>query len=781
MLPAPAATAVAGALGAGVGPANRPDPHTPLTPADDASALRPFTEWWEDAAGDRVARSRLRLSGMHCAACAGLIEALLHAQPGVRSARVNASTQGLTLDWLPGDVSLDQLRHALSGAGYDFAPDVAGPARDLRRREHRQALWRWFVAGFLMMQVMMLAWPSYVAEPGDLAPDQAALLRWGQWVLTLPVMLLSAGPFFRAAFTQLRGRRLGMDVPVALGLAVAFVAGSGATLDPGGPFGHEVYFDSITMFVTFLLGARYLELRARHRAAEALEQAADALPARVERLGPDGEGAWVEVDELVVGDRIRVRAGQRIPADAGIETGAGAVDESLLTGESHPVAKAPADAVLAGSLNLSGVLTLRVLRIGEQTRLAGIRELMSRAFQDRPATLRMSDRMAGWFLAVVLVLAVAAAVAWQFIDPSKAVSVAVSVLIVTCPCALSLAAPAAWVAAAGALARRGLLLSRLDAIEALAGIDRVVMDKTGTLTEPAPRVARHWPPVIDDEARAAAIALASGSHHPLSRALTAALNAEVGATFDATGAATDWREVEEISASGVQGVDADGRRWRLGASRWAVDGVAPQATSQAQIVLSRDGIARAAWMFDETLRDGARDTLDAWRSMGLEVELLSGDAPARVEVIAARAGIARWRGGASPEDKLARIADLQALGHRVLMIGDGINDAPVLARAQVAVAMGQGADLAKARADALLLSDRLDPVTAALRLARRTRRVVRQNLGWSAFYNAVCVPMALVGWLPPWAAGLGMALSSLLVVANAARLGRPIARDDGAT
>ncbi|WP_431265845.1 heavy metal translocating P-type ATPase [Roseateles chitinivorans] len=750
MLPAPAAAVPAGAAGADAGRANRPAPDAAMT------------------------RGRFRLSGLHCATCAGLVESLLHAQRGVRRAEVHPSTQTLVLDWWSDRVTLDQLRQVLAPAGYDFVPDLAGPARDLRRREHRQALWRLFVAGFLMMQVMMLAWPSYVAAPGDLAPDQAALLRWGQWVLTLPVMLLSAGPFFRAALSQLRGRRLGMDVPVALGLAVAFVAGSGATLDPGGPFGHEVFFDSITMFVTFLLGARYLELRSRHRAAAAVEQAADALPGEVERLRADGSVERVAIEALAVGDRVRVAAGQRMPADAVVEAGTGAADESLLTGESRPVAKAPGDAVLAGSLNLSGVLTLCVRQVGEQTRLAGIRQLMAQAFQDRPTTLRTADRVAGWFLAAVLVLAVAAALVWQFVDPSRAVAVAVSVLIVTCPCALSLAAPAAWVAAAGALARRGLLLSRLDAIESLADVDRIVMDKTGTLTDPAPRLRSVRVDAsdvdVDVDAMVAAAVLAGGSLHPLSKALAAALPAPSGAE--------DTWTIEEFSGRGLEGRDARGRHWRLGSYPWAVDSGcltgAMRDLSGAQIVLSCEGALRAAWHADESLREGASAAIAEWQAMGLAVELLSGDAPERVASAARQAGIARWRGGARPEDKLQQVTALQARGHRVLMIGDGINDAPVLARAQVSIAMGQGADLAKARADAVLTSDRLDAITAALRLARRTRRVVRQNLAWSALYNAVCLPMALVGWLPPWAAGLGMATSSLLVVANAARLGRAV-------
>ncbi len=779
MLPAPAATASAGAQGADAGRANRPHPDATLT---DPGPLDGFTDWLGDPRGARFARSRLRLSGMHCAACAGLIEATLRAQPGVLEAQVNASTQGLLLDWRPEDISLDDLRQALSGAGYDFSPDLAGPTRALRQREHRQAIWRLFVAGFLMMQVMMLAWPSYVAAPGEMAPDQAALLRWGQWVLTLPVMLLSAGPFFQAALSQLRARRLGMDMPVSLGLAVAFVAGTGATLDPGGPFGHEVYFDSITMFVAFLLGARYLELRARHRAAQALEQAADALPKRVERQTPEGTWTWVAVEALSPGDRVRVSAGQRVPADAVVESGIGAVDESLLTGESRPVAKAPGAAVLAGSLNLAAALTLRVMQVGEHTRLAGIRQLMAQAFQDRPATLRLSERVAGWFLGVVLLLAAGAAITWQFVEPAKAVAVAVSVLIVTCPCALSLAAPAAWVAAAGQLARRGLLLVRLEAIEALVGVDRVVLDKTGTLTDPAPGVPGQWPPALDADDRAAVIAMAGRSSHPLSRALTTWLG-ESASSDDS------W-SIEEFSGRGLQGIDAHGQRWRLGSPEWAgpthtvsdgvtdrvVDGVGDDlgdgALLNARIVLTVDGRLRAMWEIDETVRPGAIDAIADLQTLGLTVELLSGDLPRRAGDIAALAGIHRWRGGASPEDKLAHVAALQARGHHVLMIGDGINDAPVLARAQVAVAMGQGADLAASRADALLVSERLEVIGEALRLARRARRVVRQNLAWSALYNATCVPLALIGWLPPWAAGLGMALSSLLVIGNAARLGR---------
>ncbi len=751
---------------------------------------------------------------MHCAACAGLIETLLLRQPGVRAAQVSPATQRLTLDWAPAEVSLDQLRRELRRAGYDCAPDLATPTRELRRREHRQAIWRLFVAGFLMMQVMMLAWPAYVAAPGEMTPDVQALLRWGQWVLTLPVMLMAAGPFFQAAWSQLRSRRLGMDVPVVVGLTVAFVAGTGATLDPGGPFGHEVYFDSITMFVAFLLAARYLELRARHRAIEALEQVSGALPDQVERLRDDGGSDWVAAEALQPDDRVRVPAGQRVPADAVVLQGQGAVDESLLSGESRPVAKTVGDEVLAGSINLQGVLLLRVRQVGAATRLSGLQRLMEQAFQERPAMLKASDRMAGVFLAGVLTLAVGAALAWQFIDPSRALAVAVSVLIVTCPCALSLAAPAAWVAAAGRLARQGLLLSRLEALESLARTTHVVMDKTGTLTSPQLALAAQWPERLDRQDAHWAFSLAAASHHPLSRALLLALQ-EQGALMDGQegdAAVEAMTSATEHAGRGLTLTDTAGRVWRLGALHWAIapgttttattakwatvastdstdstestGSAGREATSKfgataaaaplddAQLVLSCDGVAHAAWRFDEQLREDARDAVTACQTLGLSVTLLSGDRPSRVAQAAARAGITDWQGGASPEDKLACVRRLQLQGAHVLMLGDGINDAPVLARAQASVAMGQGADLAKVRADALLVQPRLCALPQGVALARRTVRVVRQNLGWALFYNAACVPMALVGWLPPWAAGLGMALSSCAVIANAARLGR---------
>lgn len=771
------------------GPAEAESPsRSDLERASPDAELSGFTEWEQGADGTRLARSQLRLAGMHCAACAEIIEQALVRCAGVVEARVNGASERLSLLWNPQRTSLSALQDAIRRAGYEAVPDLAAPARKLRKQAHRQALWRLFVAGFLMMQVMMLAWPSYVAKPGEITPDQLQLLNWGQWVLTLPAMLLAAGPFFSAAWAQLRQRKAGMDVPVSLGLLVAFVASTGVTLDPGGPFGHEVYYDSVTMFLSFLLAGRYLELRARQRAAEALEQGAAHLPDKVERLDPDGRTQdWVRPELLQVGDLIRVPAGQSFPADAVVTQGASAADEALLSGEATPQPKAAGDAVLAGSLNLQAPLLLRVTRVGEDTRHAAIVRLMRQALTQRPGELRMADRVAGPFIWAVLLIAGLAAVAWQFVDPSRALAVSVAVLIVTCPCALSLAAPSAWLGAAGGLARRGVLLSRLDALEHLARVDTLVLDKTGTLSDERTHAQPCWsaalPQARHDEALLHAVALAQASRHPRAQGLLrsvmqpgeAAQAAPDGGRFaggldpQALPTADHWQRIQEFPGQGLLGVDADGRSWRLGSPAWVSTTPLPVA---AQLALSLDGEALLAWRFEEGLRDDAKAAVQAMRARGLRVLLLSGDALPRVAELAEAAGIDEWQAAASPEDKLTHVRALQQAGHRVLMLGDGINDAPVLAQADVSLAMGQGAELARARADGILLSGRLLDVVAALQKADDTRRVIRQNLAWAAAYNAACIPLALVGWLPPWAAGLGMALSSLLVVANAMRLGR---------
>ena len=621
-----------------------------------------------------------------------------------------------------------------------------------RRAEERLVLWRLFVAAFCAMQVMMLATPSYVADAGTLSADLEQLLNRSAWMLTLPVLLFSSAPFFVSAWRGLRAGRLGMDVPVALGISIAFVASSGAAFDPGGLFGREVYFDSLTMFVSFLLAGRWLEARARHRAIETVERLAFSAATTAWRMRDDGSSDAVAIDALVVGDRVRVPMGEAFPADGCIEQGDTRADESLLTGESRPVAKSAGDSAVGGSLNVTAPVVMRVERVGADTRAAQIAALMREALTRRPEVMRAADRIAAPFLAAVLLLALGAAAWWWPIDPSRALWVAVSVLVVTCPCALSLATPSALLAATSGMAKRGVLLRRIEAIETLARVRHVMLDKTGTVTEAQPVLLRDAPPIAD-----MAASLAAWSTHPLSRALVAARP---------QAPAVAWRDVREVPGCGLEGADAQGQRWRLGSAAWLGTG------EPCDLAFGIKGHALATFAFDEALRSDAASTVHALRAEGLAVTLLSGDSPQRVARLAARLGLLQAIDSATPERKLAVLREAQARGDVVAMVGDGINDAPVLAQADVSFAMPQGAQIARTTADAVLLSGRLGDVVQAMHLARRTVRVMRQNLAWAALYNAAGVPLAISGLLPPWAAGLGMAASSLVVVLNALRLSR---------
>jgi len=635
-----------------------------------------------------------------------------------------------------------------------------------RRQAQRLLLWRWLVAGFCMMQVMMYAVPAYVAGPGEMTADVAALLRWAAWLLTLPVLLFSCRPFFSSAWRDLRHARVGMDVPVSIGILIAFGASTAATFDPQGPMGGEVWYDSVTMFVFFLLSGRLLEQRLRDRTAGALEALARRLPETVERLLADGGTERVAVRRLQAGDRIRLHAGEVFPADGRIAEGETQVDEALLTGESTPLARQVGQGVIAGSANLSGTVVVLVERTGDATRYGQIVALMERASVEKPAIARMADRFASPFLFMVLVGAAAAAWWWWPQGAGQALGVAVAVLIVTCPCALSLATPAATLAAAGALARRGILVQRLDALESGATIDTVVFDKTGTLTidRMSVRAVRTRPGVTEQEALALGGALARHSLHPASRALAAA----------AGGAAGQVGSVKEHGGRGVEGrvEDPAGGRWlRLGSADFC--GIAAgEDAGVPQVHLADEAGWLASFDLEETLRAGAQAAVADLERLGLQSEVLSGDQPGAVQRLARRAGISRATGAQAPQDKLDRVAALQGAGRRVAMVGDGMNDAPVLARADLSIALGEAVPVAQARADFIIQGGQLEGVAAILRQARRTRSVVRQNLFWAALYNAVSVPLAIAGQMPPWLAGLGMAASSLFVVLNAARLAR---------
>ncbi|APW42449.1 heavy metal translocating P-type ATPase [Rhodoferax saidenbachensis] len=722
--------------------------------------------------------SSVVIEGMHCAACSLTVEDALRRVPGVISAQVSAASHRAQVVWSATQVQPSRWMQAVQGAGYRAIPANDMFASERRKQETRKALWRWLVAGLCMMQVMMYAYPAYIAQPGDLTGEMEQLLRWASWVLTLPVMLFSCGPFFRNALRDLLQARISMDLPVTLGILITFVASTAGTFEPQGIWGREVYFDSLTMFVFFLLTGRWLELRLRDRTAGALEALMNRLPDSVERLGSDGQFARVAARRLAVGDLMRVHPGETFAADGVVEQGTTQVDEALLTGESRPVERGPGETVVAGSHNLSTSVQVRVHQVGSDTRFSQMVALMESASASKPQMALLADRLAKPFLMAVLLAAAAACAWWWPHDPAHALMVAVAVLVVTCPCALSLATPAAMLAAAGALARGGVLVRNLQALESLAVVDTVVFDKTGTLTQDALVLDRVEVRAGTTAAQALSMAAALAQHslHPVSRSLWRAAQMP-GAAPQASWVCEAVTEVAgqgvsgTAQASNVPGTQAQ-KALRLGSAAWC--GVQVPPLDAVGVHLSDAHGWLASFTFQEALRPQAMALVGALQLQGVDVHLFSGDRAASVVRIARQAGIAQAHafGDCSAADKLARVRALQKQGRTVAMVGDGLNDGPVMAGAHVSFALGQGVPLAQARADYVVQGDRLEAVAQALQLSRRTLRVVRQNLWWALLYNAACVPLAVAGWLPAWLAGLGMATSSLVVVLNALRLAR---------
>lgn len=710
----------------------------------------------------------LLLEGITCAACIWLNEQHVGRLPGVTAIDINYATRRARVRWDETQIQLSGILAAIAAIGYRAHPYDAARSEEIGRRERRDAIWRLWVAGFGMMQVMMYAIPVYLAGEGEMTADIESLMRWASLLLTLPVVVYSSAPFFRNAWRDLRLLRMGMDVPVALGIASAFVASVWATLVQHG----EVYFDSVTMFVFFLLGGRYLEMTARQKAVGVTEALAKLMPAFAQRVSAypgQRDSLQVLVADLQPGDVVLVRPGETIPADGEVIEGESTADEALLTGESLPVAKRPGAPVTGGAINRDSPLWIRVLAVGEGTRLSAILNLMERAAAEKPRIVELADRIAGQFVWAVLAVSVLTALGWATVDASRALWITVSVLVVTCPCALALATPIALTVAAGALARDGLLVTRGHAIETLARATHFVFDKTGTLTVGRLTLRDVMPLSTMDAVtcRQWAAALEQASEHPIARALVAGAPAAVVA-----------RDLRSEAGGGVEGWIGD-TRLRIGKPDYALPGVvlppAAQdwlASGETVVLLANAAQPLALFRLGDEMRPEAAALVASLHAAGREVVLLSGDAPAVAARVGAGLGIRDVRGGQSPQDKHAAVSALQQSGAIVAMVGDGVNDAPVMAQAQVSVAMGGGAQLARTQADFVLLSENLAHLQRGVVRARLCLAIIRQNLWWSAAYNLVAIPLAIAGWVTPWLAGIGMSASSLLVVLNSLRLQR---------
>jgi len=699
----------------------------------------------------------LLIEDTRCSACSWLIAERLKRLPGVERANTNPATHRAQVAFDAGRLSLATILRTVAALGY--RPHVLGATDtlELATRERRRALKRLAVAGFGMMQVMMIATGLYVGAREGMDPIIKEYLRITCLVVTAPVLVYSGRPFFEGAIASIRSRHLGMDVPVAIGLLLAFVASSWNTLMHSG----DVYFDSVTMFVFLLLLGRYVEMGARHRSGSTAEALLRLVPATALRIQADRRER-VPVASLQAGDRLMVPAGECFPADGRVVEGRTEVDEALLTGESLPVAKAPNDKVVAGSLNVSAPVEIELSAVGQSTVLAGIVRLLERAQTERPRIARLADRAATWFVTRVLLGAVVVALVWLWLDPSRAFEATLSVLVVTCPCALSLATPTVVTAATAALARKGLLVTRADALEALAQADQVVFDKTGTLTLGKPTIEQVS--VVSGsaaQAMALAAALERGSEHPLAQA------------FETVTTTQKACNVTVCPGAGIAG-DVDGKPWRIGTAEFVTEcsGPRPAVLPEAAVYLGSGDGWLAAFQVGDTLRPEAAQTIRALEERGLTAHIASGDHAMAVNKVAAQLGIRNAHSRMLPAQKLALVQTLSKNGHHVLAVGDGINDAPTLGAASVSVALGTGSALAQASADLVALRGNLATLPIAIDTARRATRVIRQNLVWSTAYNLVALPIAALGWVPPWLAAIGMSGSSLFVVINALRLTR---------
>lgn len=720
------------------------------------------------AESEHVREAALMLEGIVCAACVWLSERHVSALPGVLEFRVNYSTHRAQVRWDERQIKLSEILAAIAAIGYLAHPFDPSRQEALQKRERAVALRRLAVAGLASMQVMMLAVGLYVGEHQGMEEWIRDFLRWVCLILTAPVMVYSAQSFYSAAWRGVRHRQLGMDVPVTLAIVGAFVASVWHTWRGDG----EVYYDSVTMFVFFLLTARFLEMNARHQAGRVSEALTRMLPATATRLNADDTEVVVPVAELTPGDRVLVRPGETIPADGSVLEGASGVDESLLTGESRPLPKRPGETLIGGAVNVDSPLVMRVEKVGTETVLSAIVRLLDRAQGEKPRLALLADRIAGGFVAVLLLAAaVVLGVWWHLADFDTAFRITLAVLVATCPCALSLATPTAITAATGALTRQGVLTTRGHALETLARVTHVLFDKTGTLTHGRLRVVAVETGGDRGVGHCLALvaALERGSEHPVGRALVEAASVGVPRAED----------VRNTPGSGIEGW-IDGRCYRVGRPEFAAGLSVGTVFNRSDLdaastwVALGDETGLLAWFqLADTLRLGAAEAVAALEEQGLTVELLSGDRPETVAHVARAVGIARATGGLSPQDKLERVRDLQRQGAVVAMVGDGVNDAPVLAAAQVSLAMGSGAQLAHASADLVLLSERLDSLVEGVDMARRTLKIIRENSAWAIGYNLTALPLAATGWLLPWMAALGMSFSSLLVVVNALRLREP--------
>ncbi len=717
------------------------------------------------SAGDHIQEASLILEGITCAACVWLNQQHLSRLDGVLNVEINYTTLKARVQWDERKISLSDILTAIQSIGYTAHPYDPERRQYLLEKSRKDTLKRLGIAGIFGMQVMGLAISLYM-DDGTMDNAIKNLLQRGSMILTLPVIFYAARPFFTGAISDVKNGRFGMDTPVALGISLAFLASAFALVSGRG----EIYFDSVCMFTFLLLGARYLEISARKRAADSADIVAQIKPVIARKIDAHGEIQTLPALELVCGDQVLIRAGDIVPADGIIVSGVSSIDESILTGESLPLFKTLNDQVIGGSLNVDSPITVEINRTGNETVLSGIQRLLDDAQQAKPALAQLADRIAGWFVLGVLSLASLTGLYWFQRDPSDWLSPTIAVLIVSCPCALSLATPASITTAIGYLMKNGIVVSRKTALESLHKLEVMFFDKTGTLTEGNLKIQHHTvtDPEFDDTHFAICSAIEQHSEHPIANAFT---SHPTNLTA---------KQVENTAGKGLSAM-IDGRRWFLGTADYVSEQTGhhinqtqqSEFAGQTRVVLAHPEGIVALYGLADTLRPDSKALVHWLKNQGIQPIMLTGDRAGAAQAIAEQAGISKVYSGQLPADKLATVKRYQNNeGSRKIvgMVGDGVNDAAVLAGADCAIATLGAAALTSAGSDILLLTPKMRAIRTAIKTAHKTHAIIKQNLIWAASYNLLAIPAAALGYVPPWAAAIGMSLSSLLVVLNALRL-----------
>ena len=729
---------------------------SPVTARDTKTGYAGFVrDVGDEHAIDLVVR------GAKCGGCLSKIEKSVSALPGVTQARLNLSSGQMRVRWT-GPLAADRIAQTISDLGYGVAAQAADTGAADKAREERSLLISMGVAGFAAANIMLLS-VSVWAGTGEMGEATRQTLHALSGVIALPVLLFSGRHFFRSAWAALRNGHANMDVPISLALSLAFGVSVFETLRGG----EHAYFDAVVMLCFFLLIGRFLDARLRRQAHAAANALAAMQTSAVTRLTDKGDAVSVAARDVAAGDRILLAPGERAMVDMRIFDGVSDVDESLVTGESLPRTFSPGMTLHAGAINVSAPLRGEALKVVEESLLSQIGEMLEAGEQRRSAYRRIADRAVSIYVPFVHTTAALACLGWLLLGASlpDALMIAAATLIITCPCALALAAPVAQVVAAGRLFRKGVYLRSGDAFERLAEIDHIVFDKTGTLTLGTPKlegmVLTGQSLALDSpEAKAMladAASLARVSHHPLSRALVATAG---------SGAAREG--VREIAGCGLE-ASVDGQTWRLGSANWIGTDKALAAASGPSLWFARGDAPAVQFRFVDNVQPGTADALNTLRAQGIDLEIVSGDQNGAVASLAGTLGIADWTGEASPQAKVARLETLRGQNHRVLMVGDGLNDAGALSLAHASLAPGAAIDISQSASDAVY-SGGLDAIPLILRVARKTRAIMRQNFALAAAYNVIAVPIAVTGHVTPLVAAIAMSLSSIIVTLNAMRL-----------